>query len=277
MPPYAGFDETAHYSYIQQLAETGHWPRHGDPVSAEVEGIEQAIPLPEALHAQLTYQLFALVGGLVRQFTISWVEISNRSEPLAKSSRPSHTLLKPSLVICDRRSDHPGGPTQHGGGMFRLSIVSVCIVLLKTMVPALAAETRVQPLALQDCKAVADAVGGAIGMTLMTKIGPAPSYPDGLRGNACLISGKATGLTLEFERAQEKIAAALAGWQHLEQFDADGPYSTVKGFAKGQQRVFYSLSTDPPAGTCRSNKPISDCKVPRGRWTWQLTTAAFSE
>ena len=121
----------------------------------------------------------------------------------------------------------------------------------------------------------AKAVGRATGIVLMTKVGPAPSYPEGVHGSACLISGKASGLTIEFEHAQDRIAAALPGWQHLEQFDADGPYSTVKGFAKGQQRVFYTLSTDPPPATCRDNKPISACKVPHRRWTWTLTAAAF--
>ena len=37
LPPFEGFDETAHYSYIQQMAETATWPRYGDPKSAEVE------------------------------------------------------------------------------------------------------------------------------------------------------------------------------------------------------------------------------------------------
>ena len=32
-----GIDKTAHYSYIQQLAEIGTWPRFGEPESAEVE------------------------------------------------------------------------------------------------------------------------------------------------------------------------------------------------------------------------------------------------
>jgi hypothetical protein len=89
------------------------------------------------------------------------------------------------------------------------------------------------------------------------------------------MSGKTSGLTTQFEDAQDKIAAALAGWQHLAEFDADGPFSTVKGFMKGPQRVFYTLSTDPPRGTCRDNKPIGDCQIPHRRWTWKLAAAAF--
>jgi len=37
LPPWEGFDEPGHYSYIQQIAETGTWPRFGDPMSAEVD------------------------------------------------------------------------------------------------------------------------------------------------------------------------------------------------------------------------------------------------
>jgi hypothetical protein len=36
LPPFEGFDETAHYSSIEQIAETGKWPRLNDPIAAEV-------------------------------------------------------------------------------------------------------------------------------------------------------------------------------------------------------------------------------------------------
>ncbi len=159
--------------------------------------------------------------------------------------------------------------------MFKILIILANIALLNMDLSAFAAETSVQPLAVQDCDALANSIGKAVDIVLTTKVGPPPSYPEGFHGGACLISGKATGLATEFEGAQDKIAAALTGWQHLEQFDADGPYSTTKGFAKGPQRVFYSLSTDPPRGTCRDNRPIGDCKVPHRRWTWNFTAAAF--
>jgi hypothetical protein len=35
LPPWEGFDEVAHYSYIYQLTETGTWSRLGDKQSAE--------------------------------------------------------------------------------------------------------------------------------------------------------------------------------------------------------------------------------------------------
>jgi hypothetical protein len=140
-----------------------------------------------------------------------------------------------------------------------------------------AAETAIQPLPGADCSALAAALGKALGFSLATREGPAPSYPDGLRGKACLIVGKATGLTLDFDRAQDKIAAQLAAWQHRVDLDADGPFSTSKGFANGAQRLVYHLSTEPPRGTCRENRPIADCKVPHRRWSWDFSAAAFTQ
>ena len=45
LPPYEGGDETAHVSYIEQLAEIGTWPRFGDPLSAEVERYATVAPM----------------------------------------------------------------------------------------------------------------------------------------------------------------------------------------------------------------------------------------
>ena len=47
LPPWEGFDETAHYSSMQQIAETGTIPRYGSAVlSAEVEGYAKKAPFP---------------------------------------------------------------------------------------------------------------------------------------------------------------------------------------------------------------------------------------
>lgn len=159
--------------------------------------------------------------------------------------------------------------------MFRTPIFLANIMLLAANLPATAAETDIQPLPALDCNAIAAAVGKSIRIPLTTRVGPALSYPTGLHGNACIISGNTSGLTIEFEQAQDKIAAALTGWKHLDEFDADAPFSTAKGFMKGPQRVFYTLSTDPPRGTCRDNKPIADCRIPHRRWTWKIVAAAF--
>jgi len=54
LPPWEGFDETAHYSYIQQLAETGVWPRRGGPLSSAVEQYGKVAPMPYAAYPPYT-------------------------------------------------------------------------------------------------------------------------------------------------------------------------------------------------------------------------------
>src|SRR5262245_26840722 len=49
LPPFEGFDETGHYSYIQQVAETGHWPRRDEPLSRYVEDYFKVAPVAESL------------------------------------------------------------------------------------------------------------------------------------------------------------------------------------------------------------------------------------
>lgn len=159
--------------------------------------------------------------------------------------------------------------------MFKRVMFPAGLLSLVAAFPAVAAQSNIKPMAQQDCDATAKAISQAIGIPLKVKIGT-PTLPEGLHGNACLLSGEAKGLTLGFEAAQDKIAAVLEGWQHLTDQDADGPFSTFKGFAKNSQRIFYSLSEEPPRGTCE-NKPIGDCKVPPRRWTWSFTAAAFQQ
>lgn len=68
LPPWEGFDETAHWSYIQQLADTGHAPRYGvDALSSDVA----AYPGPMAYGAfapfertgRPTYRSYRLAGS----------------------------------------------------------------------------------------------------------------------------------------------------------------------------------------------------------------------
>jgi hypothetical protein len=46
LPLFEGFDESAHYSYIQQIAQTGTWPRLNDPMSAEMDDYLKLAPTP---------------------------------------------------------------------------------------------------------------------------------------------------------------------------------------------------------------------------------------
>ncbi len=140
---------------------------------------------------------------------------------------------------------------------------------------AIAAEQSVTPLTASDCQALAQTIGQVVGIALTTKVG-APEFPSGLRGNACVMSGHATGLKAEFDDVRRKLNASLFGWTPVSDYDADGPASTITGFAKASQRVVYWLETEPPRGTCE-NAPLAACKVPHQRWNWSLKVVGFSQ
>ena len=55
LPPFEGFDEPGHYSYLQQIAETGTWPRHGDPMSADIDDFLKIAPTAAAMSSRWTY------------------------------------------------------------------------------------------------------------------------------------------------------------------------------------------------------------------------------
>jgi hypothetical protein len=148
-------------------------------------------------------------------------------------------------------------------------------VVALSIATALSAEQSITPLAATDCRAIAKTITQAVGIALTAREG-APDFPDGLRGNACLMSGRATGLKVEFDAARKKLNAALAGWTPVSDYDADGPASSITGFAKASQRIVYELETVPPRGTCQ-NVQLADCKVPRQRWTWSLKVVGFSQ
>lgn len=58
LPPFEGFDETAHYAYIQQIAETGRAPRHGEMMSTDIDRYLRVAPSPELMQGAWTYQTF---------------------------------------------------------------------------------------------------------------------------------------------------------------------------------------------------------------------------
>lgn len=55
LPPFEGFDETAHYSYIQQVAETGTWPRRSGRMSKEIDDYLKVAPTTEMMHGPWSY------------------------------------------------------------------------------------------------------------------------------------------------------------------------------------------------------------------------------
>jgi hypothetical protein len=150
--------------------------------------------------------------------------------------------------------------------------LSIATVLANTSL-ALAAEQSITPMAATDCEAIAKTITRATGIPLTIKVGM-PDFPKDVRGNACLMSGRATGLKVEFEDMEKKLDATLSGWTPLPDMSSGGPAMTGAGFAKGAQRVTYLLENDPPR-KCR-NIVLAACKAPLRRWTWSLKVAAFS-
>jgi hypothetical protein len=70
LPPFEGFDETAHYSYLQQLADTGRVPvLGGSYLSADVQAYRVALPTryrdtpPFELNGGITYRAFRARPG----------------------------------------------------------------------------------------------------------------------------------------------------------------------------------------------------------------------
>lgn len=63
LPPWEGFDETAHWSYLQQLSDTGHGPVYGgDRLSADLQAYPG--PMPYGLDsADRTYRSFRASGA----------------------------------------------------------------------------------------------------------------------------------------------------------------------------------------------------------------------
>jgi len=145
---------------------------------------------------------------------------------------------------------------------------------------ALAAEQSITPMAGTECEAMARKISQAFGIPLNTKVGGpdfAADFLPGVQGNACLMSGRARGLTLyaHFDKLRDKFESVLSDWTPMPDIGADSPMDIVQGLAKGAQRVIYHLETDPPRGTCQ-NVVIAACKVPLRRWTWTLKVVAFS-
>jgi len=152
-------------------------------------------------------------------------------------------------------------------------VVVAAALLAASLSPVLAADRKIAPLPAETCRALAQSLAKAVGIPLSMKQGK-PTFPTGVQGDACLLSGKATGLTLDFIPAQDRIDGSLTGWTRVIDYDADGPYSTMKGFTKGRQTLVYDLETEPPAGTCQ-DIVIGDCKVPRRQWSWRLEVVGF--
>ena len=58
LPPWEGFDETAHFSYVQQIADTGTWPQGKEPLSVDAEASSRRTPAGTFLRAWGSYAAF---------------------------------------------------------------------------------------------------------------------------------------------------------------------------------------------------------------------------
>jgi len=58
LPPFEGFDEHGHYSYVQQVAETGHWPRLNERMSKDVDDYLALAPGPDSIPRRWSHHDF---------------------------------------------------------------------------------------------------------------------------------------------------------------------------------------------------------------------------
>ena len=63
LPPFEGFDETGHFSYLQQLAETGRWPVRGEKMSKDIDDYLDAAPAADSMGGRWRYEAFFAAGG----------------------------------------------------------------------------------------------------------------------------------------------------------------------------------------------------------------------
>jgi len=96
LPPYEGGDETAHISYVEQLAETGTWPRFGDPLSAETE--RYATLAPMAFENRWSYRdFFDAPADVVQRGRAAAHDTRDASRPWRAGTQPNWEAQHPPL------------------------------------------------------------------------------------------------------------------------------------------------------------------------------------
>jgi 4-amino-4-deoxy-L-arabinose transferase-like glycosyltransferase len=80
IPPFEGFDEHGHYSYIQQMAETGHWPRLGDRMSKDVDDYLALAPGPDPIPRTWSHHAFFAAPASVIAAARDWIQ-AQRPQP----------------------------------------------------------------------------------------------------------------------------------------------------------------------------------------------------
>jgi len=102
LPPWEGFDETAHFSYIQQIAETGSWPNREGKISSEVEEYAKVAPTPypsvppwDTTGHWTYYRFFASAADVI--------EVGNRA---INVPRAAHRTWQPGIGV-NWQAQHP--------------------------------------------------------------------------------------------------------------------------------------------------------------------------
>lgn len=134
-----------------------------------------------------------------------------------------------------------------------------------------------EPLPADVCGALNKDFAAALRFPLKAGLGaPATVIDDTPAGTACTFSGQATGLTHRFDDALKRLQKHVEGWEPIPDFAADGPGSTVEGYRRGDRRIVFALTVEPPAGPC-DNVVQASCKVPRTRWPWTFRAVAYRQ
>jgi uncharacterized membrane protein YeaQ/YmgE (transglycosylase-associated protein family) len=95
LPPFEGFDEIAHYSYIEQIAETGTWPRFDGPWSTEVDEYLQAAP--SAFTGKYSYH----------GFFASNLDVIEKGRAAIHSDRDASRGWRPGILGKNWEAQHP--------------------------------------------------------------------------------------------------------------------------------------------------------------------------
>lgn len=155
-----------------------------------------------------------------------------------------------------------------------LAVAGLALLLTTAGASQAAQKAKVAPLPAEQCASLARDVSKLVGFAVKASDGSVQGKTfSNITGEACLLSGSATGLT-QTSDVLLKLPTGLPGWKADPAYDADGPMSTSVTYRKGDAWVSLSVSVDPPAGTC-GNVIIADCRIPMKRWVWTLDGLAF--
>ena len=120
LPPFEGFDETAHWSYLQELADTGHPPRYGrDGLARDTDRYDGPMPYnggpPYDATRRPTYRRYRQAEPQKHQETAAAV-LRELQERDARDRNRAESPLRPAsdATVIDTTN---GGRTELLGGL----------------------------------------------------------------------------------------------------------------------------------------------------------------